>query len=71
MGVLATFIYVITFFTACFTLDQKRIEQNRNGIIPFIKHKPYEKNACSSKNYGKSLFNWIYSNIILSIPGKV
>lgn len=71
MGVLATFLFVVTFFTACFTLDQSRIEQNRNGIIPCIKYKQYEKNSCSTRQYGKTLLKLSYEKIILTIPGKV
>lgn len=66
-----TFIFVVTFFTACFALDQKRLESNRNGALPWIVHKDYEKNKCSQRNISKCVFEWVYSKIIFTWPGKV
>ena len=32
--ILAIFIYTLTFFTACMVLDQRRIDERRNGWAP-------------------------------------
>ncbi|GLV43096.1 Patched-related [Carabus blaptoides fortunei] len=71
VGVLCTFIFVITFFTACITLDQKRIEENRNGCVPCYKYGVYERNKCSQKQISKHVYHFIYSKIILTVPGKI
>lgn len=71
-GVLMTFIFAITFFIACFVLDQRRIEHNRNGIIPCIVHKSdYVSNECSQKQISNNIFKIVYSKIVLTTPGKV
>lgn len=61
----------MTFFTACFTLDQIRVENNRNALIPCIVHKTYERNKFSDRQYVRDMLNFFYSKIILTIPGKV
>lgn len=69
--VLMMFIFAVTFFVACLTLDQKRIEMNRNGAIPCIKYNDYEKNQCSQQQWSNKLFKLLYSKIIFSTTGKV
>ncbi|KAG5871007.1 hypothetical protein JTB14_006974 [Gonioctena quinquepunctata] len=69
--VLMTFIFAITFFVACFVLDQRRIEMRRNGIVPCIQHEDYVPNKCSQRRFTNSIFNLIYSKVILTTPGKV
>lgn len=69
VSVFAIFVFVITFFTACFTLDQIRQEQGRNGILPCIKHKDYEPNPCSQQYLTNRVFHFIYDNAILTTTG--
>nr|XP_023011826.1 Niemann-Pick C1 protein-like [Leptinotarsa decemlineata] len=70
--VLMTFIFAITFFVACFVLDQRRVENKRNGVVPWIKHKDsYIPNECSQRKYTNSIFKMIYSKVILTTPGKI
>ncbi|XP_057666401.1 protein patched homolog 1-like isoform X1 [Diorhabda carinulata] len=71
VGVLMTFIFAITFFVACFVLDQRRVEANRNGAFPWIVHNNYKPNECSQINFTNLIFNKVYSNVILTIPGKI
>ena len=33
VGILAIFIYTLTFFTACMVLDQRRIDERRDGCL--------------------------------------
>lgn len=65
------FIFTVTFFTACFTLDQKRVELQRNGIVPCYTHRDYHPNKCSERQFSNKLFNIVYSKIFFTIPGKV
>ncbi|XP_028144181.2 protein patched homolog 1 isoform X1 [Diabrotica virgifera virgifera] len=70
-GVLMTFIFAVTFFVACFVIDQRRVEQNRHGAFPWIVYPNYEPNQCSQKNFTSIIFNKFYSNVILTMPGKI
>ena len=47
-----TFIYLFqtSFLVAWMVLDQKRIKEKRNGFIPFIVHKDWQKPQWSQKN---------------------
>lgn len=70
-GVLMTFIFAVTFFVACFVLDQRRVESKRNGVFPCIVHENYTPNECSQSKISNRVFECVYSNVILTIPGKV
>ena len=54
----------------CFSLDQRRIEEKRNGSIPCIKHKDFKPNNFSQKNILQTVFRSI-SNVIIKKPMKV
>ncbi|XP_045465991.1 patched domain-containing protein 3-like isoform X1 [Harmonia axyridis] len=69
--VLMTFIFAVTFFCACFALDQERIANNRNGIIPCIKHKNYQPSECSRKQISNKVFHFAFDKIFLWTPVKV
>lgn len=71
VSVLMTFLFVITFFVACFALDQRRLEQGRNGIAPWIKYKNYKPNECSQRDLSGRIFHSVYSKVILTWPGKL
>lgn len=71
VGVLLTFVFAVTFFTACFTLDQKRIKNNYNAFIFCYKQIDYKYPAWSQRNYSSSIFEAVYSKFILTRPGKV
>jgi hypothetical protein len=66
-----TFLFAVTFFTACFVLDQERVEKKRNGIIVCYQHENYEPNACSQLQISNKVFEYIYSKVILTKIGKV
>ncbi|KAK4886579.1 hypothetical protein RN001_002850 [Aquatica leii] len=70
-GVFMTFVFVVTFFTACFTLDEKRIRANRNGAVFCYVHKNHKRNECSQRKIAQEVFKFVYTNIIFTIPGKI
>lgn len=70
-GVFMTFVFAVTFFTACFVIDQKRVEMERNGILPWIKHPNYKPNKCSQSKMTSRSFRYVYSNVFLTTPGKI
>ncbi|KAK2582155.1 hypothetical protein KPH14_004514 [Odynerus spinipes] len=72
VGVLVTFLLQITFFVAFFTLDAKRIEQKRNGIIPCKVHENYVPTiADPNEAFSTKLIDRLYTKVVLTVPGKV
>ncbi|XP_015188505.1 PREDICTED: patched domain-containing protein 3-like [Polistes dominula] len=72
VGVLVTFLLQITFFVAFFTLDAKRIQQKRNGLIPCIVHENYvSKIVDPNETFSTKLIDRFYSKIVLTVPGKL
>lgn len=67
-----TYLLQITFFIACFTLDAKRIERKRNGMLPCIVHENFTpKSLDPSSTISWKFINFLYSKIILTTPGKI
>lgn len=68
MCILMTYLYVVTFFIAVFTLDEKRLAENRNSCCPCIVHKE-SKLWCDLKLTPRFI-TFLYSKFILRKPGK-
>lgn len=68
MCILMTYIYVVTFFVAVLTIDEKRVEMNRNGVLPCIVHED-KTPSCDPKLMNKAL-NFLHGKIILTKWGK-
>ena len=56
VGIAAIYIYQATIFFAAMSIDQKRIDGRRNGLLPCIKHKNWEPNAVSKRNFAQEIF---------------
>jgi Niemann-Pick C1 protein len=67
--ILLTYGYVVTFFVAVLTIDEKRAMQNRNGIIPCIKH-ANRTPSCEPRLMWRSL-HFLYGKVLLTKVGKV
>lgn len=66
--ILMTYLFVVTFFVAFLTLDEKRVMRNENGFAPCIKHKDNEL-WCEPKLLPKFI-TFLYSKLILNKFGK-
>lgn len=71
VGIISVYFFQATFFVAWFTLDQKRIEDSRQGLIWCIKLANWHSNKCSQKDLCQSFFKNIYSKILLCTPIKL
>ncbi|KAL0109067.1 hypothetical protein PUN28_014278 [Cardiocondyla obscurior] len=72
VGVFVTFLLQITFFIACFTLDAKRIERKRNGMIPCIVHETFTPKSSNIRTGISCRFiDFLYSRVVLTTPGKI
>ena len=56
MGILFTYLFQITYFVACLTLDTKRIDEKRDGMFCWIKHKNFKPNSFSQRNWMQEYF---------------
>ena len=56
IGIAAIYIYQSTIFFAALSVDQKRIENRRNGLLPCIRHKDWAPNAVSQRNLAQEMF---------------
>ena len=68
IGIFMVFLAMISFFFACFSLDQRRIVNIRN--ICCCKHKDYKPNQCSQKSIMKKIFTK-YANLLIQWPFKL
>nr|CAH7737017.1 unnamed protein product [Callosobruchus chinensis] len=72
VGVLMTFLFAITFFVACFVIDEQRIAKKRNGVMPWIVlPDDYTPNECSQRQISNNIFRVLYSKVVLTTPGKI
>ena len=63
------YILQATWFVAWFSIDQRRIEDQRNGSLICIKHKNFKPNKFSQKNILQTVFKSI-ANVIVLKPVK-
>ena len=70
VGLIVVYILQATWFVAWFSIDQRRIEEKRNGTIPCYVHKNFQPNSFSQKNILQSIFKAI-SNVIVTVPMKI
>lgn len=66
--ILMTYLYVVTFFVAVLTIDEKRLAQNRNGCIPCIVNK--DKKLWWEPRLMPRFITFLYSKLILNKAGK-
>ncbi|KAL3868797.1 hypothetical protein ACJMK2_041557 [Sinanodonta woodiana] len=71
IGIFALYVLVATFFVAVLTLDEKRIEQSRDGLVPCYVHKNYTPNRCSQKNFCQLFLHKVFCPILMKLPVKI
>ncbi|CAL7945885.1 unnamed protein product [Xylocopa violacea] len=71
-GVLLTFLFQITFYVAFFSIDARRIESKRNSLLPCIVHENFTQTFISpQEELPAKLITKLYSNVVLTTPGKI
>ena len=63
LGIFAVFLCIITFFTAWFSLDQRRIEGSHNAFVCCYKHKAQETAKCKRKPFLKTAFVFLSDSL--------
>ena len=74
IGLGAIFLLQCSWFVAWLSLDEKRIESGRDGLVPCLVHKDYQPPACSNRqnsqlcitNYAKLLSSRIFKIIVIT-----
>jgi Niemann-Pick C1 protein len=71
-----TYFYVVIFVVAVVTLDERRIEEQRNFLVPCITHRKSKAEEVVSSEEAKESFalraiEYVYREIILTRVGKV
>lgn len=69
VGVFFIFCFTITFYVAIFTLDLKRMDANRNGMLFCYRHRE-KMYPAQEKTILQKLFSLFYKNVVFTIPGK-
>lgn len=68
-GVFFIFCYSVTYYVAVFTLDLRRIEANRNGILFCYKHKTPVQISSKQSTF-QIIFSEFYKKIVFTTPVK-
>ncbi|XP_033738754.1 patched domain-containing protein 3-like isoform X3 [Pecten maximus] len=71
LGILALYGLQATFFVACLTLDQRKVEATRDGCIPCYVHKNYTPNSFSQWNIMTTAFEKYVGPNLMKFPIKV
>ena len=65
VGLIVVYILQATWFVAWFSIDQRRIEQKRNGTLPCFQHNNFKPNEFSQKNVLQTIFKAIAKIIMM------
>ena len=71
LGILGLYGLVSTFFVACLTLDQRRVEQSRDAFLFCYVHKDYVPNKFSQMNLVQSFVEKVYAPTLMKLSCKV
>ncbi|XP_021370704.1 patched domain-containing protein 3-like isoform X1 [Mizuhopecten yessoensis] len=71
LGILGLYGLQATFFVACLTLDQRKVEASRDGCIPCYIHKNYTPNSFSQWNIMSTIFEKYIGPTLMKFPVKV
>lgn len=69
MCILMTYLYVVTFFVAALTLDERRVASNRNCCFPCVVHKKPEALWWDPK-FLQRFITFLYKKFVLTRFGK-
>lgn len=57
IGLGVIFLLQVSWFVAWMSLDEKRIESGRDGVLPCIVHRDYQPSTCTPRINGKALIS--------------
>ncbi|XP_048511966.1 NPC intracellular cholesterol transporter 1-like isoform X2 [Athalia rosae] len=71
VGVFVTFLLQVTFFVGFFTLDTRRVEAKRNGVIPCVVHPDHRLFEKNEERLSWRFTGFVYSRGVLTGYGKI
>ncbi|KAG7160185.1 NPC intracellular cholesterol transporter 1-like 1 [Homarus americanus] len=71
VGIASVFFFQATFFVACLSVDQRRLENRRHGLFWCWKLNNWTPNQCSQKDLCQIFFNEVYAKFLFLAPVKV
>ncbi|XP_046631548.1 uncharacterized protein LOC124311207 [Daphnia pulicaria] len=71
VGILATYLFQASFFVAWLTLDQRRIESHRDGMLPCFVHRNWKPSTLSRIEPLQVFFSRILAKYLFKWPAKV
>ncbi|XP_013382604.1 protein patched homolog 1 [Lingula anatina] len=71
LGILGLYIFQATFFVACHTINERRVEAVRNACCCCYPHRNYKPNQCSQKGLMAAFFKKYYASFLLKLPVKI
>nr|SVE77193.1 EOG090X0BEK [Daphnia lumholtzi] len=71
VGILATYIFQASFFVAWLTLDQRRIESHRDGMIPCFIYRNWKPSSLSRIEPLQLFFSRVLAKYLFKWPTKV
>lgn len=71
VGIAFVYFFQVTFFVACLSIDQRRLENHRPALFCCWKLKNWTPNKCSQKNLCQRFFSEVYSKFLLLPAVKV
>ncbi|XP_068204800.1 patched domain-containing protein 3-like [Palaemon carinicauda] len=70
IGIAGIYFFQATFFVACLAIDQRRLEDNRQGLIWCWKIKNWQPNQCSQTDLCRAFFT-IYGRYLFLAPTQI
>lgn len=71
IGIAAIYFFQSTFFVACLSLDQRRLEDSRHGFLWCWKIKNWTPNDCSQRDLCQTFFTEVYAKFLFKLPVKI
>lgn len=71
VGIASIFFFQATFFVACLSIDQRRLEDHRHGLLWCWKLRNWTPSRCSQRDLCQSFFTDVYSKFLCLLPVKV
>ncbi|XP_068204799.1 patched domain-containing protein 3-like [Palaemon carinicauda] len=70
-GIASIYFFQATFFVAWLSIDQRRLEDQRHGLLWCWKLKDWTPNACSRQKFCQKFFGKPYARMFLNLPMKI
>ncbi|XP_069951253.1 patched domain-containing protein 3-like [Cherax quadricarinatus] len=71
VGIASVYFFQATFFVAFLSIDQRRLEDTRHGLLWCWKLNNWTPNRCSQIDLCQTFFTHVYANLLFLLPVKI